>query len=74
MPGEEAVPHASNQVEPTIPKGARPLEVGVNKIVRLTSILAGHPCAGGTEQDGSGQMAPAEGIPAKRIGVGDGCG
>jgi hypothetical protein len=67
-------PHASGRVEPTIPKGARPPEDGVDEIVRLASVVGGRPCAEGTGQDGSGQMAPAEGIPAKRIGVEDGCG
>jgi hypothetical protein len=72
--GEKAVPHASGRVEPTIPKGARPPEDGVDEVARLASVLAERPCAEGAGQDGSGQMAPAEGIPAKRIGVEDGCG
>jgi hypothetical protein len=71
--GEEAVPHASGRMEPTIPKGARPTEDGVDEVIRLASVLAGRPCAEGTGQDGQGQVTPAEGISAKRIGVGDGC-
>jgi len=31
---EEAVPHTSGRVEPTIPEGARPPEDGVNEIAR----------------------------------------
>jgi hypothetical protein len=72
--GEKAVPYASGRVEPTIPKGARPPEDGVDEVVRLASVLAGRHCAEGTGQDGPGQMAPAEGISAKRMGIGDGCG
>ncbi len=49
--GEEAVPHASGRVEPTIPKGARPPEDGVNEIVRLPSVLAVRPSAEGTGWD-----------------------
>jgi hypothetical protein len=33
---EEAVPHASGRVEPTISKGARPPEDDVNEIARVS--------------------------------------
>ena len=42
----------------------------MNEIVQLASVLARRPCAEGTGQDGRGQVIPAEGILAKRIGVG----